>query len=485
MGDPERQRASQRIFTSTTPALFPTPPCTRHNRKARLLRALKAAPPAGPKGKLTKQAAAALARDLRAAALEPAALQQHVDAYATAAWAALGPSYLEQHEREVLGGARRASMAPAAAQQQQQEAEPQPQPEQQPQQQEPDQPQQQQEQAPQQQEQRRGRSAAVAAAEQQQQPAAAAAGTPQAQGRRWLRSAPVGDAPPTVLRSLPKAKLRGLPAKRAAEAAAAAAQEQQQQQQTPASARRGQTPGRRTPARAAAAGGSGDAGAGPSGAQALVRTFFVTIPAAFLSLPLALRKRAPFFSPLQLTNPLTNARPRKKQITVVVPGGDHDAGAGGGGGDAKRRKTCRWTPEETDAFVRLVYQVRCGERGWVLSGGGGRSGQGGSSRRMLCVCCDTCSSHCHALQLTHCTHALNAPHSQLANNPLTQQQTPPPPPTAQTQHGPGNWKAVHEAGADELNARTVVDLKDKWRNLEAGGRVLRDRAAQLRAVGLL
>jgi hypothetical protein len=30
----------------------------------------------------------------------------------------------------------------------------------------------------------------------------------------------------------------------------------------------------------------------------------------------------------------------------------------------------------------------------------------------------------------------------------------------------------------------VVDLKDKWRNLEATGRVLRDRGAQLRAVGL-
>ncbi len=55
----------------------------------------------------------------------------------------------------------------------------------------------------------------------------------------------------------------------------------------------------------------------------------------------------------------------------------------------------------------------------------------------------------------------------------------------QPQHGAGNWKAVEAAAGDQLNHRTVVDLKDKWRNLENSGKVLRSRNDQRRAVGLL
>lgn len=73
----------------------------------------------------------------------------------------------------------------------------------------------------------------------------------------------------------------------------------------------------------------------------------------------------------------------------------------------KRRKTCRWSPEQTDAFVKLVYT-----------------------------------------------------------------------------HGPGNWKAILEGSSDTFNNRTQVDLKDKWRNLAKAGDVLLDRMDQLRSVGL-
>jgi hypothetical protein len=45
------------------------------------------------------------------------------------------------------------------------------------------------------------------------------------------------------------------------------------------------------------------------------------------------------------------------------------------------------------------------------------------------------------------------------------------------QHGKGNWKTVHVEAGDALQHRSVVDLKDKWRNLEKAGLVGREAAA--------
>lgn len=76
-----------------------SPPTFTPCRKARLLRVLKAAAPPNAKGSLPPKAASELADALRRCVFDAGALQKKVDAYTAAAWAALGPSYLEVRRR--------------------------------------------------------------------------------------------------------------------------------------------------------------------------------------------------------------------------------------------------------------------------------------------------------------------------------------------------------------------------------------------------
>jgi hypothetical protein len=289
------------------------PPGTRR-RKARLVRVLNSSA-SNSKGGLTAKAAGELAKALESAVFDAAALQRKVDAFVAGAWAALGPSYLQAHETEVLsgGGARAAAgqatfggMAAAAAAAA-----------------EPEQPQ------PQAQQPRQGRGRGgvdVPAAAAAPQPVPA---TPKAApGPRVLRS--TQNAPP--LMSLPRTKRRGqkdVPQQQRATPAAATGTPAQQRAAAAAAA----TPGSRgRPATRSTPAAGGDAGAGPSSSRR------------------------------------TPSRAAAEAAAVAAAAAAPEPPADDIFDDPllKRRKTVRWEPEETELFIQLVYRVS-----WKLGAAGG------------------------------------------------------------------------------------------------------------------
>lgn len=194
------------------------------------------------------------------------------------------------------------------------------------------------------------------------------------------------------------------------EAEAVPEAEEQQQPQEPAQSGRGRRKGKAKKAvqhkgaEAADAGGTEEGDGAPAEGHGAAADG-PTSPAAARQQGAA--AATPRMSGRNITGPGAGRRGRELRWDSPTPQPAALAPEGGSPG-IKRRKVCRWSPEETDLFIKLVYT-----------------------------------------------------------------------------HGVGNWKAVMEAAGDDLNHRTQVDLKDKWRNLENSGKVLRDRVDQLRAIGLL
>ncbi|KAI8470527.1 MAG: hypothetical protein J3K34DRAFT_521308 [Monoraphidium minutum] len=329
-------------------------------RKARILKELSSAPAA--KG-LSVAAAKALAARLDGLFSAPA-LTRARDAYARAAWEALGPSYLAAHEREVLSGGAEAAAAghasysavakpkaaPAAAAAPAPEAAAVPA--------SPTAP-------------RRGRPPAAAAAAAAAPAAAAAAASKASSGK--TASAP----PPPPAAAAPAGRERRLRSGKGAAEAPAAEEAPEEEGPKGKKGKKGKKGAKRSAAEAEA-----EAAAAEAEAAAAAKAEAAAEAEAAAG----------------------GSGGGAESLPGEAPAGPHVLP---GSPSVKRRKVCRWTPEETDIFTHAVYT-----------------------------------------------------------------------------YGAGNWKAVLESVGYQLNNRTQVDLKDKWRNLENTGKVLRDRGDQLRAVGM-